>query len=83
MVVFGQSCCVWTKVEVFGQSGCLSGESGCIRAKVVVFAQSGCIRVNLLFSGKTFRIQEKVIVFRQKWLYSGKYGFFRASGFNR
>ena len=45
---------------------------GCIRAKVVVFRRNCCIRVNLLFSGKNGRIQAKVDVFGQKWLYSGK-----------
>ena len=48
-----------------------SGKSGCIRGKrlysdkVIVFLQSGCARA-------------KVIVFVQKWLYSGKSGCMRA-----
>ena len=51
-----------------------SDKSGCVLAKwlysckVVVFVQSGCIRV-------------KMVVFGQKWLYSGKSGFIGAKVF--
>ena len=54
----GKSGCIREKVVVFGQSGCIRARSGCIRAKVVVFGQSGCI-------------QAKVVVFVQKWFFSG------------
>ena len=56
---------------VFGKSAFYSGNVGsarqgvCIRAKVVVFGQSDYIRA-------------KLVVFWQKWLYSGKTGFIRA-----
>ena len=42
-----------------------SGKISCIPAKVVLFGQSGCFLKNG-FS------RTKVVVFRQKWLYSGK-----------
>ena len=54
-----------------------SGKSDCIQAKVVllgqsdVFGQSGCIR------GKVVLIGARVVVFGQKWLYSGKCGCIR------
>ena len=56
MIVFGQSGFPWEKVVLFGQIGC-------IRAKVVVFGQSGCIRE---------KVGAKVVVLRQRMLYSGK-----------
>ena len=58
------------RVVFFGKSD-LFGLSGCIRAKVVAFGQSGFIREKIV----VFRISccnwENVIVFGQKWLYSG------------
>ena len=63
--MFGKSCCIWAKVIVLGQIGCIwrnwlnSGKSNCIRA-------SGCIRANWLI--------------RAKWLYSGKVVVFGQSG---
>ena len=50
----------------------------CIRAKAVVFLQSGCNRAKLLYLGNVFVfgqsgcIREKVVIFKQKWLYSCK-----------
>ena len=43
------------------------GQSGCIRAEVVVLVQKGCIWAMWMY----FR---KVVVFGEKWLYSGKSG---------
>ena len=63
---------------VFGQKWLYLGKSGCFNAKVVVFGQSGSIRSKKLYSGKSScnrlfdGIREKVFVFGQKWLYSGK-----------
>ena len=43
MVAFGQSGCVWEKVVVIVESGCIRAEVCSIRAKVVVFGRGGCI----------------------------------------
>ena len=43
------------------------GHEGWYWGKLVVFRKSGCIRATSLYSGK-------VVVFGQKWLYSGKSG---------
>ena len=84
MVVFRQNSIIWVKVVVvwqkcfisekkwlyssnvvvIGQNGLYSGKSDCGRAKVDLFVQSGCIR--------EFFNTGKVVVFRQKWFYSGK-----------
>ena len=45
-----------------------SCKRGCIRSKGDVFKRSGCIRA-------------KVVVFGQKWLYSGKSGCIRPKVF--
>ena len=42
MVVFGQSSCIWEKVVVIEQSGCIGAEVCSIRAEVVVFGRGGC-----------------------------------------
>ena len=85
MVVFGQkslysgkSGCIRAKVVVLGQKWLYSNKKGCVRAKwldlgkssynrakVSVFGQSGCILAKLEYS-------VKVVVFKQKWFYSGK-----------
>ena len=77
MVVFGQSlhcktviqkCCIRAKKLLY------SGKSGCTRAKVVVvLCKCGCIRAKVLVVfGQSGCIRGKVVVFGQKWLYSGK-----------
>ena len=50
---------------VFGQTQFYSGKN-------VEFGIRGCIRLKWLYSGKNGCIREKVVVFRQKGLYSGK-----------
>ena len=40
--------------------------------KMVVFRQSDPIRIECLYSGKSGCIRAKVVLFRLKWLYSGK-----------
>ena len=44
---------------VFGKKWLTSGNSGCTRAKLLYLDKSGCMRA-------------KVVVFRQKFFYSGK-----------
>ena len=45
--------------------------------KFLYRGKSGCTWANPLYSGKSGCIQEKVVVFGQKWLYSGKSGYIR------
>ena len=52
---------------VFGQNGCIGGKSALILAEVVVLGLCGCI-------------QEKVVVFGQKWLCSIKVVVFGKGG---
>ena len=73
MVVFGQSCCIRSKVVVFGQNWVYSCKSGSIKAKVVVFGQklfysgkSGCIRAKIVVLGRCGSIGAKMDVLR--WL---------------
>ena len=77
MVVYEQSGCmrqsdsIRAKGVLFGQSDCIrekllySSKSGLIGAKEALFVQNGCIWPKYLYSGK-------LVVFGQKWLYSGK-----------
>ena len=44
--------------------------------KVVVFGQGDCIPEKRLYSCKSGCARAKVVVFGQKWLYSGKVVFF-------
>ena len=44
---------------------------------------NGCIRVRWLNLGKSGIISSKVVLFRQKLLYSGKSGCIRESGYIR
>ena len=57
VVVFGQKLLYSVEMVVFGQDGC-------IRAKLVVLWQSGCIWAKVV-------LFENVVVFGQKWFYSG------------
>ena len=50
------------------------GQGRRTRSRGVVFGQSGCIRVKVVYSGKVVVLGAKVVVFEQKWLYSGKSG---------
>ena len=50
-------------------------QSGFIRAKVVVTGKSGCIRAKW-FVRDIMVVFGKVVVFWQKWLYSGRSGSF-------
>ena len=64
MVVVGQ------KLLYSGKSDSIRAKKGCIRAKWLYSVQSGCIPAILLYAGK-------VVLFGQKWFYSGKSGFCR------
>ena len=61
------------------------GQRGSIRAKVIFYSgKSGFIRTRWLFSGKMVLFEKngcigkKMVVFGQKWLYSGKRGCIQA-----
>ena len=67
MVIFFQSDCIRAN-WLFS----MNDKVVVIRAKVVVFEKKmGCIQAKCLYLGK-------LVVFGQKWLYSGKSGSFRA-----
>ena len=77
--MFGQSSCIWAR-WLFSGKVVLFEQSGCIRAKVVVFGQGGCIRAKWLYLDKDVCIRLKLVLFGQKWLYSGRSGCAREIG---
>ena len=64
--MFEQNGCIWAKVVVLGQGGCI-WHKWFYSGKVVVIGQFGCILA-------------KVVVFELKLLYSGKSGCIGQSG---
>ena len=49
IVVFGQNCCIRTKVVVFGLKWLYLGKNGCIWAKWLYSGKSGCIQLSTAF----------------------------------
>ena len=64
MVVFGHSCCIWSKLVLIGQIGIFRAMF-VYSDKVIVLGKNVCIRAKWLYLAKMF-------VFGAKWLYSGK-----------
>ena len=57
---------------VLGQKWFYSGKNGCIRAEQLCSDKSVCTRAKWSDSGKSGFIAEKVVVFVENALYSGK-----------
>ena len=71
MVVIGQNCCFWAKVDVFRQTWLILGKYF-KSVKLVVLGKSECIRVKKGVFGKKRLCSAKVVVFVQKLLYLNK-----------
>ena len=85
MVIIGESGCSRAKVVVFLQKWLYSGYHDCIGTKWLHFGKSGCIRAKWLYSDKNGCIwdewfdsgingciREKIFIFGQFFLNSGK-----------